>query len=129
MVKKYDDNNELCCSFCGKPQSHVRRLISGPDVYICDECVELCLELLEEKEQEDKMSYLIKDTTEEERRRIVEESLGNLSGACDGCSQRVADMYDAYIRGEMELKDTNMAFSTRYVKGAMEREPRSSCPM
>ena len=48
------------------------------------------------------MSYLIKDTTEEERRRIVEESLGNLSGACDGCSQRVADMYDAYIRGEMD---------------------------
>ena len=48
------------------------------------------------------MSYLIKDTTEEERRKIVEESLGNLSGACDGCSQRVADMYDAYIRGEME---------------------------
>ena len=48
---------------------------------------------------------------------------------CDGCSQRVADMYDAYIRGEMELKDINMAFSTRYVKGAMEREPRSSCPM
>ena len=62
------------------------------------------------------MSYLIKDTTEEERRRIVEESLGNLR-------------YDAYIRGEMELRDINMAFSTRYVKGAMEREPRSSCPM
>ena len=77
----------------------------------------------------DTMSYLIKDTTEEERRRIVEESLGNLSGACDGCSQRVADMYDAYIRGEMELRDINMAFSTRYVKGAMERDPRSSCPM
>ena len=37
------------------------------------------------------MSYLIKDTTEEERRRIVEESLGNLSGACDGCSVRVAE--------------------------------------
>ena len=49
------------------------------------------------------MSYLIKDTTEEERRKIVEESLGNLSGACDGCSARVADMYDAYIRGEMEV--------------------------
>jgi hypothetical protein len=75
------------------------------------------------------MSFLIKDTTEEERRRIVEESLGNLSGACDGCSQRVADMYDAYIRGEMELRDINMAFSTRYVKGGMEREPRSSCQM
>ena len=70
------------------------------------------------------MSYLIKDTTEEERRKIVEESLGNLSGACDGCSQRVADMYDAYIRGEMELKDINMAFSTRYVKGARAHPAR-----
>ena len=75
------------------------------------------------------MSYLIKDTTEEERRRIVEESLGNLSGACDGCSVRVADMYDAYIRREMELRDINMAYSARYVKGAMDKEPRSSCSM
>ena len=70
------------------------------------------------------MSYLIKDTTEEERRRIVD-----LSGACDGCSVRVADMYDAYIRGEMELRDINMAYSARYVKGAMDKEPRSSCSM
>ena len=77
------------------------------------------------------MSYLIKDTTEEERRKIVEESLGNLSGACDGCSQRVADMYDAYIRGEMELRELNMAFSTRYVKGDMDRHQGSttSCGM
>ena len=75
------------------------------------------------------MSYLIKDTTEEERRRIVEESLGNLSGMCDGCSARTADMYDAYIRGEMELRDINKAYSARYVKGAMDREPRSSCQM
>ena len=74
------------------------------------------------------MSYLIKDTTEEERRRIVEESLGNMSGACDGCSPRVADMYDAYIRGEKELREINMAFSTRYVKGGMEeRTPSRLC--
>ncbi|MBQ9015683.1 MAG: ATP-dependent Clp protease ATP-binding subunit ClpX [Firmicutes bacterium] len=52
MVKKFDENNELCCSFCGRPQSQVRRLISGPDVYICDECVDLCLDLINEKEQE-----------------------------------------------------------------------------
>ena len=42
---------------------------------------------------------------------------------------RVADMYDAYIRGEMELRDINMAYSARYVKGAMDKEPRSSCTM
>lgn len=77
------------------------------------------------------MSYLIKDTTEEERRRIVEESLGNLDGACDGCAARVAEMYDAYIRGEKELREINMAFSTRYVKGDMDREQGStrSCVM
>ena len=77
------------------------------------------------------MSYLIKDTTEEERRRIVEDALGNLEGACDGCSVRVADMYDAYIRGEMELKDINMAFRTQYVKGNMEKETtiNGSCPL
>ena len=68
------------------------------------------------------MSYLIKDTTEEERRRIVEESLGNLDGACDGCAARVAEMYDAYIRGEKELREINMTFSTRYVKGDMDRD-------
>lgn len=77
------------------------------------------------------MSYLIKDTTEDERRRIVEESLGNLEGACDGCAARVAEMYDAYIRGEMELREINMAFSTRYVKGDMDRDQSStrSCVM
>ena len=75
------------------------------------------------------MRYLIKDTTEEARSRLVEEPLGNLRGACDGCSVRVADMYDAYIRGEMELRDINMAYSARYVKGAMDKEPRSSCSM
>ena len=77
------------------------------------------------------MSYLIKDTTEEERRRIVEESLGNLDGACDGCAARVAEMYDTYIRGEMELREVNMAFSARYVKGDMDRDQGStrSCVM
>ena len=77
------------------------------------------------------MSYLIKDTTEEERRKIVEESLGNLEGACDGCAARVAEMYDAYIRGEKELREINMAFSTRYVKGDMDRDQGStrSCVM
>ena len=77
------------------------------------------------------MSYLIKDTTEEERRKIVEESLCNLEGACDGCAARVAEMYDAYIRGEKELREINMVFSARYVKGDMDRDQGStrSCVM
>lgn len=46
---KYDSKKELTCSFCGKPQSQVRRLIAGPDAYICDECIKLCDEIIEEE--------------------------------------------------------------------------------
>ncbi|HCB91930.1 MAG TPA: ATP-dependent Clp protease ATP-binding subunit ClpX [Ruminococcaceae bacterium] len=41
---------EICCSFCGKPQSEVRRLIAGPGVFICDECVKLCMSILNDEE-------------------------------------------------------------------------------
>ncbi len=47
-MDKYDDKKQLKCSFCGKPQGQVRRLIAGPNVYICDECVQLCREIIEE---------------------------------------------------------------------------------
>ncbi|MFR5870163.1 MAG: ClpX C4-type zinc finger protein, partial [Acutalibacteraceae bacterium] len=40
--------NRPVCSFCGKPQEQVRRLVAGPGVFICDECVELCREIIEE---------------------------------------------------------------------------------
>lgn len=46
MSDKYDDNKQLRCSFCGKPQSQVRRLVAGPGVYICDECVEMCMDIV-----------------------------------------------------------------------------------
>lgn len=48
-MAKYDDKKQLCCSFCGKPQDKVRRLVAGPDVYICDECIELCMDIIEEE--------------------------------------------------------------------------------
>ena len=46
-----DETNErgVCCSFCGKPQGDARRLIAGPGVYICDECIELCMSILEDE--------------------------------------------------------------------------------
>jgi len=50
----YDHPGKLVCSFCGKSQDEVRKLIAGPTVYICDECIELCNEIIaEECEQED----------------------------------------------------------------------------
>ena len=47
-MAKYDKNNERRCSFCGKPQSQVKKLINGNGLYICDECVQLCNEILKE---------------------------------------------------------------------------------
>ena len=47
-MSKYDENKQLRCSFCGKPQSQVSRLVAGPGVYICDECIHICLDILKE---------------------------------------------------------------------------------
>ena len=47
MNRKARDK-DLTCSFCGKPQKDVRKLIAGPSVYICDECVELCNDIITE---------------------------------------------------------------------------------
>lgn len=50
-MSKYDENNEIRCSFCGKPQGQVERLISGSGVYICNECVNLCRDILDSEEK------------------------------------------------------------------------------
>ena len=48
-MAKFEDRRVLKCSFCGKSQEQVKRLIAGPGVYICNECVELCLSILEDE--------------------------------------------------------------------------------
>jgi len=53
MYKYTDDKGQLKCSFCGKPQEQVRKLVAGPGVYICDECIDLCNEIIEEELNEE----------------------------------------------------------------------------
>jgi ATP-dependent Clp protease ATP-binding subunit ClpX len=48
-MKKRDDDSNLSCSFCGKSQREVKKLIAGPTVYICDECIELCNDIIAEE--------------------------------------------------------------------------------
>lgn len=55
-MARNDDQRELRCSFCGKPQNQVQRLIAGPGVCICNECVELCLSVLEDDVPEQRSS-------------------------------------------------------------------------
>lgn len=73
--------------------------------------------------------YLIKDTTREERKKIVEESLGNTSANCDGCMAGLEEMYQDYIDGKKEIREINMEFNARYVRGDMEKEEKRSCSM
>lgn len=53
MAKKEDPNDNLFCSFCGKNQKEVKKLIAGPAVYICDECIQLCSEIIEEETEKE----------------------------------------------------------------------------
>lgn len=48
-MTKYDETKQIRCSFCGKPQDQVRRLVAGPNVYICDECIDLCQDIIKEE--------------------------------------------------------------------------------
>ena len=51
MAGRTDDTNELRCSFCGKTQSQVKKLIAGPNVYICDECISACTDIIDIEEE------------------------------------------------------------------------------
>ena len=55
-MKKRDDDANLSCSFCGKSQREVKKLIAGPTVYICDECIELCNDIIAEEIGQDDVS-------------------------------------------------------------------------
>jgi ATP-dependent Clp protease ATP-binding subunit ClpX len=62
MTRKNIPSGELVCSFCGKSQDEVKKLIAGPSVYICDECVSLCSEIIQEEygqEEKDKQKDLL----------------------------------------------------------------------
>jgi len=52
MTKKEEPTDQFFCSFCGKNQKEVKKLIAGPSVYICNECIKLCSEIIEDEEKE-----------------------------------------------------------------------------
>lgn len=73
MQKYGDEKGQLKCSFCGKTQDQVKKLVAGPGVYICDECIELCNEIIEE-ELADDIGFEIGDIPKpQEIREILDE--------------------------------------------------------
>ncbi len=61
MMKKRDDDANLSCSFCGKSQREVKKLIAGPTVYICDECIELCNDIIAEEYGQEESKASVSD--------------------------------------------------------------------
>ena len=55
-MSKETESNKLNCSFCGKSQDEVKKLIAGPSVYICNECVDLCNDIIEEEIKGDEIN-------------------------------------------------------------------------
>ncbi|MDD4688858.1 MAG: ATP-dependent Clp protease ATP-binding subunit ClpX [Eubacteriales bacterium] len=82
-MAKHDEAQEMHCSFCGKPQEQVDRLIAGPGVYICNKCVELCHEIMLE-------------TFEEEKEAIISEDLPR--------PVEIKEILDSYVIGQDEAK-------------------------
>ena len=83
-MSKYDEKRQLKCSFCGKNQEQVRRLIAGPNVYICDECIELCSEIIEDEFEE-----------------TIEEDTTSLPKP-----KEIMDILDDYVIGQEKAKKT-----------------------
>jgi len=59
MYDNTDENNDVRCSFCGKSQDEVKKLVAGPGVYICNECIDLCKEIIDEEIQDEMVSDFI----------------------------------------------------------------------
>src|SRR6056297_3727421 len=70
---KHEDGKLLYCSFCGKSQHEVRKLIAGPSVFICDECVELCNDIISEELQEQAASSVQKLPRPAEIKEILDD--------------------------------------------------------
>ncbi len=70
MANKKDEH-DICCSFCGKGQDEVKKVIAGPDVYICDECIELCNDIVLE-DQPDLVAQSLEDLTNLKPKQIKE---------------------------------------------------------
>lgn len=113
MFKFNDEKGHLKCSFCGKTQEQVRKLVAGPGVYICDECIELCTEIVEEElGTEEEVEF--KDVPKpQEIREILDEYVIGQSQAKKSLAVAVYNHYKRINSNskidEVELAKSNIA--------------------
>ena len=112
-MKKREDNANLSCSFCGKSQREVKKLIAGPTVYICDECIELCNDIIAEEYGRDEPPAPISHVP---KPKEIKDSLDEYVIGQDGAKKVLAvAVHNHYRRiessafaGEVELQKANI---------------------
>jgi ATP-dependent Clp protease ATP-binding subunit ClpX len=117
MARETENNNDLKCSFCGKSQRHVRKLIAGPGVYICDECIELCNDIVEDEFAEEAEPLLENLPTP---RQIYEQLNSYVVGQDDAkkvLSVAVHNHYKRVHRGGVEDDEVELAKSNIMLLG------------
>ncbi len=113
MSRKGDISGELVCSFCGKSQDEVKKLIAGPSVYICDECVSLCNEIIQEEfdqeEKDNKKDSLLKPREIKQNldEYVVEQDRAKkvLSVSVHNHYKRTTEDFD---KGDVEIDKSNI---------------------
>ena len=112
-MAKFDDKKVLKCSFCGKNQDQVKRLIAGPGVYICDECIELCSEIIADEFEQTK--EVTPDTKLPKPAEIKDHLSQYVIGQEDAKKSLAVAVYNHYKRinsnvntGDVELQKSNI---------------------
>ena len=116
MFKFNDEKGQLKCSFCGKSQEQVRKLVAGPGVYICDECIELCAEIVEEELGQDEEIDLKDIPKPKEIRDILDQYVIGQDQAKKSLSVAVYNHYKR-INTQSKIDDVEMSKSNILLLG------------
>ncbi|WP_017692590.1 ATP-dependent protease ATP-binding subunit ClpX [Paenibacillus sp. PAMC 26794] len=116
MFKFNDEKGQLKCSFCGKSQEQVRKLVAGPGVYICDECIELCTEIVEEELGHDEEVDLKDIPKPKEIRNILDQYVIGQDQAKKSLSVAVYNHYKR-INTQSKIEDVELSKSNILLLG------------
>lgn len=117
MLKFGDEKGQLKCSFCGKNQDQIRKLVAGPGVYICDECIELCNEIIEEEYGQQEESELRDVPKPKAIRDILDQYVIGQDEAKKTLSVAVYNHYKRINRPEKKSEDVELAKSNILMLG------------